>query len=366
MTARDIESYFNIEPVEESRLETPVPVVDLDVAERNIRRWQERCDKLGIANRPHIKTHKLTGLARFQIDVGAKGICVQKLGEAEVMAEAGITDLLLTFNVVGAPKIERLAALARRTGISVVADNAAVVAGVGQAGRSAGREIMVLVECETGADRNGVQSPAAAAELARLIDRTEGVRYGGLMTYPAPGTRSAGAAFLSEARDLIANSGLETAVITTGGSPEMWSDEGLEIATEYRAGTNVYFDRSLIAFGCCTLDDCALKVRTTVVSVPTPDRAILDAGSKALTSDLIGQPDYGCVPGLNDARLYKLNEEHGYLDISGVTSKPKVGDVLEVLPNHVCPVSNLFDRIALSRGGRLLGLTRVDARGLVW
>lgn len=366
MTARDIETYFQIEPVTEAALETPVPVVDLDVAERNIRRWQARCDKLGIANRPHIKTHKLTGLARFQIDAGAKGICVQKLGEAEVMADAGITDLLLTFNVVGQPKLDRLAALARRTGISVVADNVDVVAGLGRAGRGAGREIAVLVECDTGAGRNGVQNPAAAADLAGVIHRTDGLRYGGLMTYPAPGTRKAGAAFLSEARDLIAAAGLETPVISTGGSPEMWSDEGLEVATEYRAGTNVYFDRSLIAFGACTLEDCALRVRTTVVSVPVPDRAILDAGSKALTSDLIGQPDYGCVPGLDDARIYKLNEEHGYLDISGITDKPGVGDVLEVLPNHVCPVSNLFDRIGLSRGGRLLGLTCVDARGMVW
>ncbi|SDL12222.1 alanine racemase [Aliiruegeria lutimaris] len=366
MTAREIESYFDIEPVAEEMLETPVPVVDLDVAERNIRRWQSRCDQLGIANRPHVKTHKLTGLARFQVDVGARGICVQKLGEAEVMADAGITDILMTFNLVGMPKLKRLETLARRTGISLVADNADVVAGIAAAGRSAGRAIDILVECETGAGRNGVQTPTAARELAELIDRTEGVRYGGLMTYPATGARSAGAAFLTDARERIAAAGLETRVVSTGGSPEMWSDEGLEVATEYRAGTNVYFDRSLIEVGACTLADCALTVRTTVVSVPTPERAILDAGSKALTSDLLGLPDFGCVPRLEDARLYTLNEEHGYLNISNVDRKPKVGEVLEVLPNHACPVSNLFDRVALKRAGRLLGLTRVDARGMVW
>ncbi|MCB1491604.1 MAG: alanine racemase [Rhodobiaceae bacterium] len=366
MTARDIETYFDIEPVDEALLETPVPVVDLEIAERNIRRWQARCDALGIANRPHIKTHKLVGMAKFQLDVGAKGITVQKLGEAEVMADAGITDMLMTFNVVGEPKLRRLAKLAKRTDISVVADNPVVVAGLGRAGRDAGREISVLVECETGAGRNGVQSPAAAAELASLIAATDGVRYGGLMTYPAPGMRAQAAAFLTEARDLIAAAGLQTRVVSTGGSPDMWSDEGLEVATEYRAGTNVYCDRAMIAFGACGTADCAVRVRSTVVSVPTPDRAILDAGSKALTSDLSGQTDFGCVPDLADARVYKLNEEHGYLDISGVDQKPKVGDVLEVLPNHVCPVSNLFDRIGLSRGGRFLGLTRVDARGLVW
>jgi D-serine deaminase-like pyridoxal phosphate-dependent protein len=366
MTLRCLEAYFDIEPVEVGMLETPVPVVDLDVVERNVLRWQARCDGLGLANRPHIKTHKLVGLAKFQIDAGAKGITVQKLGEAEVMADAGIADMLMTFNVVGVPKLTRLAALAKRSAISVVADSPDVVAGLAQAGRHAGREIAVLVECETGAGRNGVQSPGAAAELALMISRTEGVRYGGLMTYPAPRTRTATAAFLTAARDLVADAGLSTQVISTGGTPEMWSDEGLGVATEYRAGTYAYFDRSLVAFGTCRQEDCALKVRTTVVSVPTPDRAILDAGSKALTSDLVGMQDFGSVQELNDARVYKLNEEHGYLNISDVATKPKVGDVLEVLPNHACPVSNLFDRIALSRGGRLLGMTRVDARGLVW
>lgn len=366
MTHKDIAEYFTIDPVTEAELETPVPVVDLDIVDNNLRRWQARCDALGLKNRPHIKTHKLTGLAQYQIDLGAVGITVQKLGEAEVMADAGITEMLMTFNILGAPKLRRLAALARRTNISTVADNAVVVEGLGQAGREAGRDITVLVECDTGARRNGVTTPALAAELARLIDATPGVRYGGLMTYPAPKTRLAAAAFLAEARDLAAAAGLETEVISSGGSPEMWLDDGLEVVTEYRAGTYIYFDRSLITAGACTLDDCAVRVRSTIVSVPTPERAILDAGSKALTSDLIGQPDFGCVPALDDARVYNVNEEHGYLNIAALAEKPKVGDTVDIVPNHVCPVSNLYDRIALSRGGRLLGYTRVDARGLVW
>ena len=366
MTQKDIADYFPIEPVAEAELETPIPVVNLDLVDANLRRWQDRCDGLRLNNRPHIKTHKLVGLARYQIDLGAVGITVQKLGEAEVMADGGITELLMTFNVVGAPKLRRLAALARRTNISVVADNADVVIGLGQAGREAGRDISVLVECETGAKRNGVATPKAAAQLASLIAATPGVCYGGLMTYPAPKTRLAGADILAAARDLAEKAGLKTEVISSGGSPEMWSDDGLDIVTEYRAGTYAYFDRALIAAGACTLADCALRLRAMIVSVPTEDRAILDAGSKALTSDLIGQPDYGCVPDLSDARIYSLNEEHGYLDISSLAQKPKVGDIVDILPNHACPVSNLFDKIALVRDGRMLGLTRVDARGLVW
>jgi len=366
MTHQDIADYFDIDPVAEGETETPVPVVNLDVARANLRNWQARCDTLGLNNRPHIKTHKLVGLARYQIDLGAVGITVQKLGEAEVMADAGIGEILMTFNVVGTPKLRRLGALAKRTNISVVADSAAVVAGLGSAARDAGRDISVLVECETGAARNGVATPAAAADLARLIAGTPGLRYGGLMTYPAPGTRIAAAGILAEARDLLARTGLETDTVSSGGTPEMWKDDGLEPVTEYRAGTYIYFDRSQIAADACTLADCALRVRATVVSVPTGERAIIDAGSKALTSDLLGLPDFGCVPELDDARVYNLSEEHGFLNISHLTRKPAVGDIVDIVPNHVCPVSNLFDRIALSRHGKLLGLTRVDARGQVW
>ncbi len=366
MTMKDISDYLEIEPVADGELETPVPIVDLDIVDANFRRWQNRCTALGLNNRPHIKTHKLVGLARYQLDLGAAGISVQKLGEAEVMADGGIKEMLLTFNIVGAPKLRRLAALAGRTNISTIADNPDVVVGLGQAGLAAGREIAVLVECDTGAARNGVASPAAALELARLVDATPGVRYGGLMTYPAPGGRLASAAFLSEARDLINATGLETEVISTGGTPDMWKDDGLDVVTEYRAGTYAYFDRSMVRAGACTVEDCALKVRSTIVSVPTLDRAILDAGSKALTSDLLGFPDYGSVPALPGTRVANVNEEHGFFDISALADKPRVGQTVDILPNHACPVSNLFDKIALVRGGRLLGLTRVDARGRVW
>ncbi len=363
----NIRDYFTFEPVGQriDDLETPVPLIDIDIVDRNLKRWQERCDALGLANRPHIKTHKLAPLARYQVALGAKGVTVQKLGEAEAMADAGIHDLLLTFNVVGASKLKRLAALARRAEMSVVADSSAVLKGLGEAGRLAGRDIPVLVECDTGAKRNGVQTPEAAAVLAREVDATPGVVYRGLMTYPAPGTRLKSEAFLTQARDLIAGAGLDTEVVSTGGSPEMWSDEGLGIATEYRAGTYVYFDRSLVARGTCGWDDCALTVLATVVSRPTAERALIDAGSKALTMDLLGLKGYGVVHALGDAPIYELNEEHGYLDVSNVDPKPAVGDFVRVTPNHVCPVSNLFDRVVFVSGEEVLGAVKVDARGAV-
>lgn len=367
MASRDILKHFRFEDVGRriEDLETPVPVIDIGIVERNLTRWQARCDAAGLANRPHIKTHKLVPLAKAQLDLGAKGITVQKLGEAEVMADAGITDMLITFNIVGEHKLGRLAALAKRTGIAVVADNAVVIEGLGRAGQAAGRDIEVLVECDTGTQRNGVLTPQAAVELAKLIDGTPGIAYGGLMTYPKAGMRIEGGAFLTEARDLIAAAGLESHTVTSGGSPDMWIDEGLDIVTEYRAGTYIYFDRSLAERGTCSYEDCALSVLATVVSRPTAERAMLDAGTKALTSDLLGLKGYGIVRSLGDAQIYNANEEHGFLDISGVTAKPSVGDLVRITPNHVCPVSNLFDQVVVIDGDEVLGAVKVDARGLV-
>jgi D-serine deaminase-like pyridoxal phosphate-dependent protein len=281
------------------------------------------------------------------------------------MADAGITDMLLTFNILGDQKLKRLAALAKRTDIKVVADNEIVVEGLGRAGEAAGRAIDVLVECDTGMKRNGVQSPEAAADLARRIARTKSLRYGGLMTYPKQGVRREAAAYVHEARTLIAKAGLETPIISTGGAPEMWSDEGLEEITEYRTGTYVFFDRSLVMRGVCAREECGLTMLATVVSRPTAERAMIDAGTKSLTSDLLGLQGYGIIPELGDAKIYEANEEHGYVDLADSRVQPSVGDRVRVLPNHVCPVVNLFDRVVFVRGDEVLGRVKVDARGLV-
>jgi D-serine deaminase-like pyridoxal phosphate-dependent protein len=363
----DIESYFRFENAGRTLadLDTPVPVIDLDIVAANLARWQARCDMLGIANRPHIKTHKLVPLALAQLGFGARGITVQKLGEAEIMARAGISDILLTFNVVGERKVERLGRLAKTTAISTVADNADILAGLSQAGQAAGRRIDVLVECDTGMHRNGVQGPQAAAQLARAIESMPGLRYGGLLTYPKAGTRKETAAFLTEASRLAAAAGLQTRNISSGGTPDMWLDDGLAGITEYRAGTYVYFDRSQVERGACGWSDCALTVLSTVVSRPTPERAMIDAGSKSLTSDLLGLTGHGVVSGDLASIVYDLSEEHGFVDVTRSKHQPRVGDRLRIVPNHVCPVVNLFDTVVFVRGERVIGSVRVDARGAV-
>ncbi len=362
-----VDQFFQFEDVGSSlaELETPVPIIDLDIVVNNLVQWQSHCDNITIANRPHIKTHKLVGMAKLQLALGAQGICVQKLGEAEVMADAGIADQLLTFNIVGASKLARLAALQKRIDIAVVADSAFVVEGLAQAANISGRTLQVLVECDTGAGRNGVQNPASALAMAQLIDQTRGIKFAGLMTYPPAFERVKIANFIAETKLLLAKAGLDCPRVSSGGSRDLWSKEGLAEITEYRVGTYIYNDRSQVAAGAFTFDDCAETVLATVVSRPTENRAIVDAGSKALTSDLSGMEGYGIVRDLNDAPLYQLNEEHGYLDLSVTTVKPKVGDTLRITMNHVCPVNNLYDKVVLVRGEKILGAVKVDARGKV-
>ena len=173
-------------------LETPAVLIDADIADANLRRWQERCDRAGLANRPHIKTHRTAAWALRQIELGAKGITVQTVGEAEVMADAGIKDLFLTTMTLGAAKLARLGAVAKRTNLAVVADNHTAVDAVAGAAHGAGATITVLVECETGAGRCGLADPKEIAELAKYIAGRKGLRFGGLMTYPAAGKRLQG------------------------------------------------------------------------------------------------------------------------------------------------------------------------------
>jgi D-serine deaminase-like pyridoxal phosphate-dependent protein len=345
-------------------LETPAVTVLLDVVERNIRRVHEHLARHGIANRPHVKTHKIPALGRMQMAAGAVGITCQKLGEVEVFAEAGVADdVLLAFNVIGAAKIERLLAVSRRLRrLAVVFDNEVVARGLSQAARAAGTEIPFLLECDTGLGRNGVQTPAAALELVRTAMRMGGLRFEGLMTFPnQPGTRP----FFERALDLFQRAGIAVPVVSGGGTPALFSAQSIPQLTEHRAGTYVYNDRMTVAAGAATWDDCAMRVRCTVVSRPAPDRAVLDAGSKVFTSDLYTVTGYGYLPAYPEAQVVRLSEEHGVVDLSGCGARPGVGEVVEVVPNHCCVVSNMVDEVYAVRRGTVETVWPVAARGAV-
>ena len=341
-------------------LDTPVAIVDLDKVEANIKKLQQYLDKHGIANRPHIKTHKIPEIAHMQMRAGAVGITCQKLGEAEVMAQAGIHDILLTYNIMGKSKLERLTHLARRVKLSIAVDSEYTVKGLAKACANAGVQVFVLVEFESGMQRCGVQTPEEAARLARTVVMQQALHFGGLMTYP---TSEKTGPFVRETKGLLAKDGIEVEIVSGGGTPRMFQAHTFAELTEHRAGTYVYGDRKIVDSGAMTLEEVAMHVITTVVSRPTPDRGILDGGSKTFSSDLLGLEGYGYILEYPEARIYGQSEEHGHVDFSGCKRKPEIGERVTVIPNHTCVVSNLFENIVGVRNNQSEIVWPVSARG---
>jgi D-serine deaminase-like pyridoxal phosphate-dependent protein len=342
---------------------TPAVVVDLDIVERNIARVQELCNAAGIANRPHIKTHKSPVIASMQRDAGARGITCQKVGEAEVMAEAGHDDILIAYNILGEEKLGRLGRLLSRTKVTVAADNPTVVAGLPQAAAIAGRDLGVVVECDTGRKRAGVETVEEAVALARDIASRPGLTFAGFMLYPPENAMGETQAFLDAASAGIRELGLEPQIVSSGGTPNLLNLGKIKGVTEHRAGTSVFNDRMMLAAGVAQLQDCALTVYATVVSRAGSERGIVDSGSKTLTSDTGGLEGHGLILEHPQAKIARFAEEHGFLDLSACNDRPNVGDVVRIIPNHVCVVVNMVDRLVTVRGNEIVGELPVAARG---
>ena len=343
---------------------TPVAVIDMDRVERNIARIQAACDAAGVANRPHIKTHKSPMLAKLQIAAGAKGITCQKLGEAEVMADAGIDDILISYNLIGDEKMARLGALQAKANMTVAADNSTVIAGLPQAAQHSGLPLSVVVECDTGRKRAGVETPAEAIALAREIAASKGLTFAGFMLYPTETGWAEAQRFYDEALAGIRAHGLDATMVSTGGTPNLKNVGKLKGATEHRFGTYIYNDRMQVKAGVASWEDCALNIYSTVVSRAGPDRGILDAGSKTLTSDTGGGLDgHGLILEHPEAKIARFAEEHGFLDLTRSNTRPNVGDVVRIVPNHVCVVVNMMDEVVMMRGDEIVGVLPVAARG---
>src|SRR3979409_296637 len=221
---------------------TPCAVIDMDRVEANIARIQATCDAAGVANRPHIKTHKSPLLATMQIKAGAKGITCQKLGEAEVMAEAGIDDILISYNLIGDEKMARLGALQGKANMTVAADNSTVIAGLPQAAAASGRPLSVVVECDTGRKRAGVETPAEAIALAREIAASKGLTFAGFMLYPTETGWAEAQKFYDEALAGVRAHGLEAAMVSTGGTPNLKNMGKLKGADEDPPGPSTLND----------------------------------------------------------------------------------------------------------------------------
>jgi D-serine deaminase-like pyridoxal phosphate-dependent protein len=345
--------------------DTPYASVDLDAVQRNIDRMQSYCDRHGLACRPHVKTHKLPAIAHAQVRAGAVGITCQKVSEAAVMVAGGLRDVLLAYPVLGRTRIQRLCGLAQVARISVAADSAEVARALAAALHERGLVVDFLVECDTGLGRTGVQTPRDAAQLAMLVDSLLGLRFAGLMTYP---TGDPTPSFFREARLAIESAGLPVETMSGGGTETAFRTHELGEITEVRPGTYVYGDRACIANGTVPVEDCALRVHATVVSRPTPTRAILDAGSKTLTTDPVeapGQSGYGLIVDRPRARIDALFEEHARVELSAQEAPVAVGDVLTIIPNHACGTTNMQNSVHAHRSGMPVDSWPIAARGAV-
>jgi D-serine deaminase-like pyridoxal phosphate-dependent protein len=357
-------------------VETPALLFDLDVIERNIAEMAAVANDAGVALRPHAKTHKSPLLARMQLDAGAEGITVAKLGEAEVMVEAGVDDLLIAYPLVGERKLHRLRALFDRARIRVSLDDVEVADPIGRIGLERGEPIPVLVEVDTGLHRMGRPAGASSAELAVEIARVPGVDVIGLLTHAGHAYRATDAALLREAAerealdmvetaDLCSKAGLDLRVVSVGSTPTARIAAGVAGVTEIRPGTYVFNDVQQMRLGVATEQTCGARVLATVVARPTSERFLIDAGTKAFSSDGGDGPPFpgrGVVVGRSDLVLDFMSEEHG---VGHITSGGRVaiGERLEVIPLHVCSTVNLFDVAYGIRRGVVEREIPIAARG---
>ena len=347
-------------------IDTPAVILDLKIVKENINNYQKYCDDVGITLRPHIKTHKIPALAKLQVRAGAVGITAQKISEAEaIISEGGIDDVLITYNIIGEKKLRALQNLAKKVKVSVVADNSFCVNGLSKTFKEAEKPLSVLVECDTGANRCGVMSPHLACELAELINESPGLIFGGLMTYPPTSQAQKINNFLTDAKKLIEAKNITVNTISIGGSPDMWKVQDIPVATEYRIGTYIFNDRSLVEKEICSEDQVALIVLATVVSTPTKNRAIIDAGSKVLTTDLFGMKGHGRIVNFPDLRIVQLTEEHGTI-VSDQSTNLKIGQKIQIIPNHACVVTNMLDEVTVITEERNIENMEVIGRGKVW
>ncbi len=349
-----------------AEIDTPAVLIDLDAVERNLKRCQQYCDQHQLKLRPHIKTHKIPQFAQRQMKLGACGICCQKLGEAEIMAAAGLKDIFLTYPLIGETKLRRLLTLASSCKLKVAADSSTCITNLATAWQTTSYSpLSVMVECDTGGRRCGVQTPEEAAQLARLIANSPVLHFAGLMTYPAAGAPEKVQQWLTQAKEHCEAIGLPCEHISNGGSPDLWRAHEVFVANEHRAGTYIYNDRALLQSQVATVDDCAIQILTTIVSTPNPQRAIIDAGSKTLTSDPQGLEGFGLATKYPDAVITRLYEEHGIIDFSNSAQQPRIGERLLVIPNHACAVTNMVDQVHLIKDNTIIDCLVVAARGKI-
>jgi D-serine deaminase-like pyridoxal phosphate-dependent protein len=355
--------------LEDRRLDTPAMLVDLDIAEANIASMAAFARRSGLRLRPHLKTHKSLAMARRQLAAGAVGLCAATVGEAAAFAAGGVTDLTLAYPVVGARKLERLAAVCRAADLTLVADSTAVADGYQEVARQAGRTLRVLIEVDTGMGRVGA-TPDAAPGLARHLSGCHGLEFHGILTHAGHAHDAEGqlgvervareeAAIMGAVRAELERAGHEVAVVSAGSSLTARYLSAADGITEIRPGTYVYNDLRTLACWSCTYEEIAATMLATVISVDGT-RVVVDAGSKTLTTSTDPVYGQGHLLSRPDGAFTRLSEEHGVLSVEGAP-RLSVGDRVRILPIHACVWSDLQPEVYGIRDGHVVERIRVDA-----
>jgi Predicted amino acid aldolase or racemase len=361
-------------------VDTPALLVDLDILDRNLTRMAEACRAAGIELYPHAKTHRVPELAVRQLERGANGLCVAKLGEAEAFAEAGAADILVAYPLVGAAKLERAVALAARVRLTLAVDSAIAAFALSERfARDAGR-VRTMLLVDSGLGRCGVpveDAPALAAIMARL----PGIEFAGILTHEGHvyGARDRGelstlARGAAETMRAVAAAidavGVTVPAVSLGSSASAAVLAEAGGPTQLRPGIYAFNDRGQVALGNARPEDCAARVLATVVSRPDATRGCLDAGSKALSSDRMsvdrdGFDGFGTIVGHPGWRIERLSEEHGWLRWAGdgMPTPLVVGDRVEVIPNHICSVFHNLGEVVALRGGAVDAVWRTIGAG---
>jgi len=358
-------------------LSTPALVVDLDIVERNLDTMARLCRQQGIHLRPHTKTHKTPEVARMQVERGAIGVTVAKVGEAEVMAAGGLDEILVAYPVIGAEKLRRLAMLAGERSVLVSLDDERTAQELSRAAVNADSTFGILVEFDSGYRRCGLQPGPACAQLAAKIEKLPGLRFLGLMTYFGSVWGSADERReeahrmvepVARALEAMAAAHVPVEIVSGGSTPAAEFCGQIPGLTEIRPGTYVYNDLNTLYQGACRLEDCAVHILTTVVSTAVTGHAMIDAGSKTLSSDPLSagaKAGFGRIMEALDAPLFKLSEEHGHVDATKSEHRFCVGEVLSIIPNHICTCINMHDEAFLIRNNQVVGSWRVAGRGKI-
>ena len=361
----------------DTEVDTPALVVSADMLQRNIDEMAAFATSVGVALRPHIKTHKTPQIARLQKAAGAIGITCAKVGEAEVMVEqAGVDDVLLAYPTIGEPKVRRLVALMERARITVAVDSLAAAEMLSRLLTRHARTLDVVLEVNTGQNRSGVTVGAEAEAMALEIARLPGLELTGIMTHEGHANSAppdemeaiaiaAGEAMVRTA-EAIRRHGIALPTVSVGSTPAAQITPTVSGVTEMRPGTYVFNDNSAFRYGRIGVERCAARFVATVVSRSAPDRCVLDTGSKSLAMDPSrGHPGHGYIVGHPDVRIVKLSEEHAVCSLPDGPEGFKIGDRVEIIPNHVCPTVNLMNELFIVRDGAIVDTWQVAARGMV-